>query len=1331
MQPERSMQQQQQQMQQQHQQAILQQKQKQLEFQQQQQLKQQQIALQQQQQQQQPLNQAPPTQAQSVQPQQTPVQQLSQSLPASPAATQGVKRRPVSDIQEPNTLAKKAKVAPIAPSPVQPAINPNTQPAALIHIDKELIEEAEEREGGTWPGVPNIVIGEAPVKLKRNPPTKRYVVITAKGGKDPLFPNLPRGWTMAESLGNHLEAYQNAKDDIDKQRADARLEIELRRNGSEIPPEWWKKMNRETGQRMDPPPEPINTSIKSAESLRIHPLHKSNKRVLMDTFDDFYTIIMDKAAELKNTPVMEKLLKFVRARTKNPAAGKDSEFNALKVEVEPLRAKLEAAIVEALNHGDPRVLRRFAEKGNLPVRLVNLLNQLINVGDASCGLSKAILRFIGTLTNLKPSQLEAWKFQSTKQKLEAQGDAEAKNLIAVIFSNAEKNSDKDAEEAKSAKETGETKKSAKAPTKIMSASSTKRPREDDTNGDVRSSKKATTQAKPTTSSSAVTNNGKTPSMATTKTPTVIKALPSKPSSVMGATAVGPAKPRSGLLLPGKTRPVVKPVPKPEAVKIEGSKLLAKAENMPKPPVVKSEASKPLASKPAQTASTSDASKNSKPKPAAESSSTSRFAALLAEIAEPKKVKASRSPPPTAAPDPNETEEQRTRRLRKEERRRLGLRVAFKGDDRLVEIREFARHPEEIEFTHGTLRDIKSDGMDKSEGMALKKSHTGEIKAWSEPSSIELDNDASEETFVKNGGKKEAETEQRKAMDNREANELMVFYTDPTDIPPTPKSPPYEPDVVMGGTGAASDTLPAEPQYDEARQRSVEFAQEGVYRAAHHARLRRSARSNPNLAGFTKTMKSLNSIADSYNGFPATVVPGKAGELPIATSASVAPDVTVQASAVPVPVAIFNDDARDQKTFEIVSSNRVKAYKDPQPYDPATPTTVRRRDYPDPRVQRAADYVEDTVDHLKNGKPLPPPLTEVEIVAVVPVVQSKPEIAVPPVSIVAPAVPAPVLDVAAVVHQQAPVDNAAAWAQYYAAQQQQQQAWYGQQQQAAYTQPVNPYQQPAAAASAQQGQVPAISGDPNQLSAILSALGGATQPQPQQPQQQMATDPAQMQALIAALAGGQLPQQQAPADPQNAEYIMNLMKWASGQAAAGGAAAASAAPAVDPYQAYAAYSQQQYGGAQHQQHQQDREQERGSERSDRSQPQHQPVNHINNHTRRREHRDRDRDRTGRDRNSGGLDYDDVDTTPSNTINNNNNGGDGSAGGGRKGRHKNRGGGGGGGMDGAGGGNNNRGGGNDDVPEHLRGINRNLIGTKQCTFWARGQCAKGDKCTFRHD
>jgi hypothetical protein len=36
----------------------------------------------------------------------------------------------------------------------------------------------------------------------------------------------------------------------------------------------------------------------------------------------------------------------------------------------------------------------------------------------------------------------------------------------------------------------------------------------------------------------------------------------------------------------------------------------------------------------------------------------------------------------------------------------------------------------------------------------------------------------------------------------------------------------------------------------------------------------------------------------------------------------------------------------------------------------------------------------------------------------------------------------------------------------------------------------------------------------------------------------------------------------------------------------------------------------------------------------------------------------------------------------------------------------------------------------LPPH-KPANKALIGTKACTFWQQGKCARGDKCTFRHD
>ena len=169
-------------------------------------------------------------------------QPVNQSQPAHPpqlspenGGVAGVKRGPTSEPQAGPALAKKAKVfAPVATHAPSPSTQPQSEKApeticTINYEDAGLLAEARDRPEATWPGVPNLVIGAEPVKLQKGTPTKRYVVLSTKGGKDPLFPSLWRGWTPAESLGNHADAYQKATSDLDRQRADIRLEIEMRR----------------------------------------------------------------------------------------------------------------------------------------------------------------------------------------------------------------------------------------------------------------------------------------------------------------------------------------------------------------------------------------------------------------------------------------------------------------------------------------------------------------------------------------------------------------------------------------------------------------------------------------------------------------------------------------------------------------------------------------------------------------------------------------------------------------------------------------------------------------------------------------------------------------------------------------------------------------------------------------------------------------------------------------------------------------------------------------------------------------------------------------------
>lgn len=150
--------------------------------------------------------------------------------------------------------------------------------------------------------------------------------------------------------------------------------------------------------------------------------------------------------------------------------------------------------------------------------------------------------------------------------------------------------------------------------------------------------------------------------------------------------------------------------------------------------------------------------------------------------------------------PPETEEEREKRLRKEARRKL--RVSWKPDDSLTEVRLFTHDPEEVV---GMDDDLKRDVDDiKGEGRMLKlhkdlddedddevEPQEEEIRPWTTLLMVDQDLSSEDQTsnFIKRGGTKEPDSPEKLAQESRESTTLMVFYTSAADVPASPKEPP--------------------------------------------------------------------------------------------------------------------------------------------------------------------------------------------------------------------------------------------------------------------------------------------------------------------------------------------------------------------------------------------------------------------------------------------------------------------------------------------------------------------------------------------------------------
>lgn len=602
----------------------------------------------------------------------------------------------------------------------------------------------------------------------------------------------------------------------------------------------------------------------------------------------------------------------------------DAELAELKKEAEQKKEAFYRALDVTIEHADDSVLDNLGGHQKLVLSLVNAMISSIKAGDFSGKLPKALLE-IFTHFRMTRKIAETTNFETVRKRFEDRGDDEVKEMAREIAANMRKVT-KVAEPETSTGYTGTSaasraKAGIKPSTEVPSA---KRGRDDDT--DSRTVKKIAVEP----GSSSLSKKLAQPKIHPPTTSKII--APKAPSSI----------------LPGKARPIPKPVVKAEADSPSASSDDKSKVDVRKA-VTKTEAGKPAVAKvetklPAPKASSTQGA-----------SASSGIASLLDSINAPKApeplVPVSRETRESGTP---EAPEEKAKRLRKEARRKL--RVSWKPEEELVQVRIFHKDDEEDEGRGTNM--IRDAADDRSEGMVLKQRANEEededdddipYQPWLGP--IETDfsslaEDVRSKNYVTRGGTVTFATDEQQRIAEREQRELMAIYTDIDDIPATPKSP--LPEMATTNSEAKTGYLPRDnATFEEIQLRWRDEQQYGLDEALRSAMKRLDAKNSPS----TK----LDSILGRLQG----------GASASASSSQPASSVQIRQTYLQLPLLL--GPAAEALLLTALQSDKTKAWRDPNPVHYGD--TVRAYNYTDPTVRLNGNAVEEAAKSLI-GKPFP-------------------------------------------------------------------------------------------------------------------------------------------------------------------------------------------------------------------------------------------------------------------------------------------------------------------------------------------------------------------------
>lgn len=1042
-----------------------------------------------------------------------PAQPSARSASAKPAAGQSGLARPLAaqsaqgpPAQYMSTFSSSAPVSATSQKQTSAKASASTKGTQLP--DRDLIVAQMNAPRVNWIGMPNVVVGPS-VSLPMSPPEEPLVLCDLERGLG-LQVMKREAPLPAELISQFVKANENQADE-------SNIEGKLNALDMLVQKDYGFKLSNSLKDGLerlilDGDDEPARSEVRPTDPLEaaawdaIGTVYISSSQrsvaVIKQAVKDFGDLIKGFADKIK-------ALKVQVDSASEGSADKGKFKDALAREQKFMYRAIDAAY----DRGDIAILENLG--GNRPLigHLVSSLRDCYNASDFSGDFPKAILRLLTLFISLPEEILiTKLKFDKIQKRFLVKGDDEVRKLmkkIDKIISRGKDSSDAavtkavgggplsvpkgSAEMKKVPSSSGVNGKLVK-PTRVPSDSSpSKRPREDDS--DAPAAKK-------------FAPNPSAPDGAGAKAPSA--GLAGKPLGMPG-------------LLPGKSRPLAKPVARSDPVKLDAAKV---------PVPGKADGSKPgVGSKIEPIKYELTRAKKAVGQKTESPFGGSRLGSLLNEIAQPKKPSQ-----PAAKMDIDmevvETPEETEKRLRKEKRRKL--RVVWKEGEALTEVRIFHKHAEESDDDVKATTVTRHAADDRSEGMMLKQGQKGldldkdeeeeeepAERPWSEPSQLSfaaLPKEKREGNYTSRGGLKSISTAEKDVMTARQQVEVMAFYIDPADIPATPKSP-----IGLSKEPLkAPDPVPLPPNttnLDEIHTRWRDAEHFGIKKATNNAISRIHQRN-------TKAIAAQQPVAQAQAQLSQQMQPS----LP-----------------------------SSDHVLALLSSDKVLKWTAPDPYDPERPKTQRRFNHPDAAIQKVVDAAEELVWKYR-GLPFPPTEPPSYIsdsdrirewwqgfnrdkerrAQAVEQERSRKESETRQA--------AQVQQPNGAVQQTA--EEQAAWAKYYAqvlgqdpaqlqaimaAQQQQQYAQYAQyyQQQAQAPPPV-----PAPAAPV---------GDMNsQLQALLSALGGAPQapPQPQVQAPAVVQNPLLDPQILTLLASGQM-------DPAQQAFLQQqLAQWATQQPGAG-------------------------------------------------------------------------------------------------------------------------------------------------------------------------------------